>query len=50
MSTPPPPKPWERAEGAALTPSSSSKDTPLANAQMMKPWDVPGAGETPSGR
>ena len=52
MSTPPPPKPWETttaattARGAA---PATSKDTPLAPGDAIKPWDVPGAGEMPSG-
>ena len=46
MSTPPPPKPWETTTMAA---PATSKDTPLAPGDAMKPWDVPGAGEVPSG-
>jgi hypothetical protein len=46
MSTPPPPKPWETTTMAA---PATSKDTPLAPGDAIKPWDVPGAGEMPSG-
>jgi hypothetical protein len=53
MSTPPPPKPWETTTAAAATARgvapATSKDTPLAPGDAIKPWDVPGAGEMPSG-
>ena len=44
VGTPPPPKPWE-----TTTNGGSTKDTPLASGDAIKPWDVPGAGERPSG-
>ena len=43
---PPRPKPWERA---AATGESVSASTPAAPGDAPKPWDVPGAGSTPSG-
>ena len=47
VGTPPPPKPWETT--TLTNGGSSTKDTPLASGDAIKPWDVPGAGERPSG-
>ena len=50
VGTPPPPKPWETTTLSSNNGSSSTtKDTPLASGDAIKPWDVPGAGERPSG-
>mgnify|MGYP004343883607 CR=1 FL=1 len=51
VGTPPPPKPWETTTLSNNNGSSSTttKDTPLASGDAIKPWDVPGAGERPSG-
>ena len=46
MATPPPPKPWRAAAGAGET---AVKSTPVADGSAVKPWDKPGAGQTPSG-
>ena len=46
MSTPPPPKPWTAAKETGET---ARAGTPAADGNAVKPWDVSGAGSTPTG-